>query len=247
MPEIQEALPKYLQIAGHIRDQIVRGDLKVGDEVPSERQLAADWSVARPTAAKALEALKVQGLVVAERGSGTYVRDSNAVPRTRERYQRAAQLGGMYGAAESVEFLATEIITAPEHVRESLRLERDASVIRRSRLVRGAGGKPIELSTSWFDAGLADRAPDLLKPERLVGGTAKYLAGVTGRGPAYARDQVASRLATSLERGVLTLGDPAAVLVYAVVIYGADDEPIQCDDAVYPPDEWTFTQEYALQ
>ena len=74
------------------------------------------------------------------------------------------------------------------------------------------------------------------------------VCGVEGCGrPAYARDQVASRLATSLEREVLTLDDPAAVLVYAVVIYGGDDEPIQCDDAIYPPDEWTFRQEYPLR
>lgn len=43
MPEIQEVLPKYLQIAAHIRDEIVRGDLKAGDEVPSERDIASSW------------------------------------------------------------------------------------------------------------------------------------------------------------------------------------------------------------
>ena len=247
MPEIREVLPKYLQIAAHIRDQIVRGDLSAGDEVPSERQLAADWKVARPTAAKALEALKAQGLVVAERGSGTYVRNSNAVPRTPERYRRAADLGGMYGAAESVDFLATEITAAPEHVARSLQLEPSSRVIRRSRLLRAASGRPIELSTSWFDATLADAAPGLLIAERLVGGTAKYLAGITGQNPSYARDQVAARLAEPDERELLGLADPAAVLVYAVVIYGAKDEPIQCDDAVYPPGEWTFHSEYTLR
>ena len=45
MPELEQALPKYLQIAGHIRDRILRGDLQPGDEVPSERQIAAEWNV----------------------------------------------------------------------------------------------------------------------------------------------------------------------------------------------------------
>ena len=63
MPQIEEAQPKYLQIAHYIRDQILRGDLRPGDEVPSERQLAADWKVSRPTAARSLEALSHQGLV----------------------------------------------------------------------------------------------------------------------------------------------------------------------------------------
>src|SRR5687768_977008 len=98
MPEIEAVLPKYLQIAGYIRDQIVRGDLKPGEEVPSERELAASWGVARPTAARALESLRVQGLVVSIQGSGTYVRESGAAPRARERYDRARDLGSMYGA-----------------------------------------------------------------------------------------------------------------------------------------------------
>ncbi|MFI5715991.1 GntR family transcriptional regulator [Nocardia sp. NPDC051750] len=72
LPEIEEVLPKYLQIAGYLRDQIVRGDLSPGAEVPSVRVLAATWGVARPTATKALQALRQQGLVESRRGSGTY-------------------------------------------------------------------------------------------------------------------------------------------------------------------------------
>ena len=68
MPQIEEAQPKYLQIAHYIRDQILRGDLRPGDEVPSERQLAADWKVSRPTAARSLEALSHQGLVEKRQG-----------------------------------------------------------------------------------------------------------------------------------------------------------------------------------
>ena len=94
VPEIQQVLPKYLQIAGHIRDQIVRGDLLPGAEVPSERELAASWRVARPTAARALETLRVQGLVSSVQGSGTYVRDPSAAPRARERYERAGERVG---------------------------------------------------------------------------------------------------------------------------------------------------------
>ena len=137
MPEIQKVLPKYLQIAGHIRDQIVRGDLRPGDEVPSERELAASWTVARPTAARALESLRVQGLVESRQGSGTYVRSRDSVPRARERYERARDLGTMYGAAESVEFVATEIVAGPDHVVEALQVPAGSQVARRTRLLRG--------------------------------------------------------------------------------------------------------------
>ena len=247
MPEIQKVLPKYLQIAGHIRDQIVRGDLRPGDEVPSERELAASWSVARPTAARALEALRVQGLVESRQGSGTYVRSPEAVPRARERYERARDLGTtMYGTAESVEFITTEIVPGPPHVVDALQLPAGSDVAQRTRLLRGEGGTPIELSTSWFTAQLAELAPRLLTPERLHGGTGKYITDVTGRVSEYARDQVAARLATPDERRLLNLSEVAAVLTYRLTVYDGDDRPVQFDDSVYPPDRWAFRQEYPL-
>lgn len=247
MPKLQEVLPKYLQIAGHIRDQIVRGDLKPGDEIPSERALALTWDVARPTATKALETLRVQGLVESRQGSGTYVRGITTAPRARERYERARDHGTMYSDAESVEFVATEIVAdPPAHVREALRLSEGGSAIRRTRLIRRDGDGPIELSTSWFDGRLAPDAPGLLTPERLRGGTAKYLASVTGRTAAYARDQVSARLATAEEVDRLDLEPAAAVLVYQLTACSSDDQPVQFDEATYPPQRWVFRQEYPL-
>jgi len=246
MPEIQKVLPKYLQIAGHIRDQIVRGDLRPGDEVPSERGLAAAWAVARPTAARALESLRGQGLVESRQGSGTYVRARPGVPRARERYDRARDHGTMYGAAESVEFVTTEMVDGPEYVTQALQVPAGSRVARRMRLLRGEGGRPIELSTSWFTEQVAEQAPRLLEPERLLGGTGKYIAETTGREAEYARDQVAARLATADERRLLELPRSSAVLIYRWTAYDTSDLPVQFDEATYPPDHWTFRQEYSL-
>jgi DNA-binding GntR family transcriptional regulator len=246
VPEIQAVLPKYLQIAGYLRDQIVRGDLRPGDEVPSERELAAAWRVARPTAARALEALRTQGLVESRQGSGTYVRRPGAVPRARERYERARDLGSMYAPAESVEFLATEVTAAPDYALEALQLPAGGQAIRRARLLRGGDGTPIEVSTSWFAPDLAALAPGLLEPQRLLGGTARYLSDITGQVPAYARDQVAARLGTVTECELLSVAEATAVLVYRLTVYDTKDLPVQFDEAVYPPDAWVFRQEYPL-
>lgn len=246
MPELQQVLPKYLQIAGHIRDQIIRGDLQPGAEVPSERELAATWKVARPTATKALENLRVQGFVESRQGSGTYVRRQHAAPRARERYDRARDLGTMYSDAESVEFLAAEVVAGPAHVVEALQLPTDSAVVRRARIIRNRDDGPVELSTSWFAAELAERAPRLLVGERLRGGTAKYLSSITNRALAYARDQVTARLATAEERRLLLLSRPSAVLVYRLTIFDDHDIPMQFDEATYPPERWAFRQEYPL-
>jgi len=123
MPEIQQVLPKYLQIANHIRDQILSGDLRPGEEVPSERTLATAWSVSRPTATKALDALRRQGLVDSRQGSGTYVIDR--VPlhrRAHDRYRHARDTGGIYTQGEWAEIVTAEVADLPEEAATALEL-----------------------------------------------------------------------------------------------------------------------------
>lgn len=245
MPKIEQVLPKYQQIAGYIRDQIARGDLRPGDEVPSEREIASSWEVARPTAARALEWLRAQGLVVSRQGSGTYVRDQSSAPRARERYDRARSTGTMYGPDESIELLSAEVVDGPSHILETLGLKGSDKVIRRVRLLR-SDGEPLEVSISWLAAELADEAPGLLRLERLRGGVAGYVGDQTGRRPAYARDQVESRFATFEECELLALTDPSPVLAYRSVVYSDDDRALCCDESTYPPGMWTLAQEYQL-
>ncbi|NKY51585.1 GntR family transcriptional regulator [Nocardia vermiculata] len=245
MPQIQEVLPKYLQIAGHLRDQIVRGDLPPGAEVQSERELAVAWNVARPTASKALQVLRQQGLVESRQGSGTYVRAPHAAPRARERLERASTLGTMYSDSESVEFPAVGFAIGPAHVTESLNLPAGDRVVRRQRIISNDTGV-VELSTSWFPGYFAEIAPRLLLTERVGGGTLGYLAKAAGKRAAYVHDQACARAATDDENAVLGLSACSPVLAYWLVAYDSADSPIQFDEAVYPPERWAVRQEYPV-
>jgi DNA-binding GntR family transcriptional regulator len=75
-PSIKREEPPYLQVARHLQERIERGDLRPGDRVPSEREIADQWGVSRATATKVLGALRTAGLVEARRGSGTVVRSA---------------------------------------------------------------------------------------------------------------------------------------------------------------------------
>lgn len=246
MPQLQEALPKYLQIAHHYRDQILSGALKAGDEVPSERQLAEDWKVSRPTATRALAALRTQGLVESRRGSGTFVRHQSLLNRrARDRYLRSKESGGMYAAGERAEIVAAEVAVAPDWVAKAFDLGLDGSAVRRHRITLDESG-PVEVSTSWFPTGIGD-APRLLELTRIRQGTLAYVEEVTGRQAVFARDQIAARSASAAERRELALkGSPSALLVVHHVAYDGTGRPLECVEAVYPPDRWTFEQEYPI-
>lgn len=65
----------YLQVAEQLAAPIHNGELKPGDALPSERELARRLSVSRPTIREAITTLEVMGLVEVRPGSGVYVRE----------------------------------------------------------------------------------------------------------------------------------------------------------------------------
>lgn len=73
--------PPYLRIAGHFRSLIDNGELAPGARLPTLREIASSFSVARPTADKALRLLRSEGLVTTAGRGGTMVA-SDVAPAT---------------------------------------------------------------------------------------------------------------------------------------------------------------------
>lgn len=65
-------------IVSQIEEMILDGALKPGDRLPSERDLALQLDVSRPSLREAIVVLQAKGLVKVRRGGGTYVRDAFA-------------------------------------------------------------------------------------------------------------------------------------------------------------------------
>jgi GntR family transcriptional regulator len=61
------------RIAADLRRKIESGELQPGDQLPTVSELARVHQVSTATVAKAIKALKDQGLVIARQGWGTFV------------------------------------------------------------------------------------------------------------------------------------------------------------------------------
>jgi DNA-binding FadR family transcriptional regulator len=66
----------YRQIADQLGKLITTGEFKRGARLPSERELAAQLGVSRPSVREALIALEIQGLVEVRVGSGIFVTET---------------------------------------------------------------------------------------------------------------------------------------------------------------------------
>ncbi len=88
--------PQYARIKEALRTEIARGTLAPGDRVPSENQLAAQYSVSRMTARRALLELADNGVLLRTQGLGSFVADSrpmSSIAQIRNIAEEIAQRG----------------------------------------------------------------------------------------------------------------------------------------------------------
>jgi GntR family transcriptional regulator len=64
---------RYLQVRDSIERRIEDAGLRAGDRLPTERELAGELGVARPTLRRSMQLLESAGVVERRQGSGTYV------------------------------------------------------------------------------------------------------------------------------------------------------------------------------
>jgi GntR family transcriptional regulator, transcriptional repressor for pyruvate dehydrogenase complex len=92
----------YEQIVEQIEQRIVDGELRLGDQLPPERDLAEQFGVSRTAVREAVKALREKGLVKIEPGRGTFVtnRTSRAM---RHSLGLMVKIGSADSAADLVE------------------------------------------------------------------------------------------------------------------------------------------------
>ena len=108
--------PIYLQVAERIKHSIAMGELAPGEQLPTVRQLAHDLRVNFNTIAWAYAQLDAAGIISAEQGRGTYVRerpDSRAHAQLRADKLRII-VGNAIMEAFSLSYSPDEIRTAVE-------------------------------------------------------------------------------------------------------------------------------------
>ncbi len=92
----------YEQIVDQIESRIVAGELKVGDQLPSERELAEQFMVSRIAVREAVKSLRQKGLVEIRPGRGTFV--TNGTPgAVRHSLDMLMKFGSAEGSSNLVE------------------------------------------------------------------------------------------------------------------------------------------------
>jgi GntR family transcriptional regulator len=86
------ALPIYAQVERGIRQGVATGILRVGDQLPTVRELAVMLRINANTVAKVYRDLERVGLLETRRGVGTFIAVREKKPTKRERERRIAEI-----------------------------------------------------------------------------------------------------------------------------------------------------------
>jgi GntR family transcriptional regulator len=235
------AAPIYQQVQSLIRDRITAGSWQPGDAIPSEQALGMQFGIARMTVRQALDGLIREGLLVRERGRGTFV----ARPRIEHELTRMHSFSEDMrnrGMAPSARLLDREVVPAPSEVGEKLGLGLREAVIYLRRL-RLANGLPMALEISYLHYEMC-RA--VLEADLEAGSLYTFLEDSVGLRLTHASQELEAALPDMAEAALLELPRRHPVLVIRQTVYlrGMGEEvPGIYGLTVYRADRYHFHME----
>lgn len=141
-------VPLHKQVENDLHRRIEAGEWRSGERIPAEDQLCAAYRVSRITMRQAIGRLVHRGLLVRERGRGTFVRDAALTAGARHVTSFSAELAQL-GLVAGARVLEIGLVPADEPTALALGIAEGDAVVRVHRL-RTGDGKPIGLQTSYL-------------------------------------------------------------------------------------------------
>jgi GntR family transcriptional regulator len=141
-------MPLHHQLRHMLQDQIERGTLRPGQQIPHERQYAERLGISLAPVRQALLELVRQGYLLRVRGKGTFVRDDKVVEKINLLGSFTDSLRNQ-GLEPAFTVTCAENKPPPPEVREVFD-GRPRRLFRLDRLASVAGG-PLALLTAWLD------------------------------------------------------------------------------------------------
>lgn len=228
----------YHQILQELTERIESGQVGVGDRLPSEADLVAEFGVSRTTARRALDELRREGLVRREPGRGTFL----ASPRLRSNlahlHSFSEEIKG-WGYEPGARIVAREERNADGKVASRLQVEVGERVLYVRRL-RLADERPIFVCDSHLPI---LRFPALKDADYGTVSLSKLFEEKTGRKIEYARQWIGAASAAPDVAELLEIEPGMPVLKIRRVTFVTGDVPIEVVEAYFHPERYQHYNE----
>jgi GntR family transcriptional regulator len=236
------SIPYYVQLKDALIDQIEAKRWEPGDQLPPEQELCSLFGVSRTVVRQALQQLELEGLVVRERGRGTFV----AEPKI----SSTSLVHSLMGFYEDMDKRGIEMVSdmleqsmqpAGQHVSAYLDVDPVTPVIKLHRL-RSIESEPIVLVTSYLPY---DLCPQVLNEDFTQQSLYLYLEQACGLKLARGRRRIEAVAANQAEAELLQIAEAAPLIKMESVSYLRDGTPIEYFNGLFRGDRSCFEMEVA--
>jgi GntR family transcriptional regulator len=226
-------------VADALRRAITDKTYKPGDQLPSESQLAAQHHASRPTIRRALQDLRLKGLIETRQGKGAFVRRPLplTITLTAENYNRHQREGRQGFSAQMSEqgheshqdILDVSTVPASLEIAQRLGLKEGQDVLmRRLRFV--VDGIPVQLVRVYYEPGLV-AGSELERPISIPDGVHAELRRLGVQITRFVEDFMGARLPNPEEEQALQLPSGVPVTRNIRTAY-AGDQPVEVLDTI---------------
>lgn len=230
------AVAPYSRVKQYLKDELASGRWNPGDQMPSEAQLVAQFSVSRMTVNRALRELQAEGLVERVQGVGTFAAQLYPVSSTLTiRDLRQEILGRGHRHEAHVQFVREEQVGSG--LAERLGLGRGERVFH-SLIVHFENDVPLQCEDRYVNP---EWAPDYLSTDFTSITPTNYLLRVA---PFWrAQYSIEAAKPTAQEARLLRIDrtDPCLVIVRRTT---ARDVPITIARLVHPGSRYNLSGEF---
>lgn len=222
LKDVSGGVALWRRIADAIRLDIIGGKLAAGDRLPTEALLAERFSANRHTVRRALAVLAEEGVVGAEQGRGTFVRNARRLSYPIGKRTRFRE--GLRGQASSLTSvsLSHRLENATAAAAQALGIRAGSKVVRLEGLST-ADGVSISRSTTWLPY---RRFPDFAERIARLASTTETFASYGINDYSRASTRISARHADVEETKLLGLAPGAILLVSEAVDVDAEGDPI---------------------
>ncbi|GLW28091.1 GntR family transcriptional regulator [Actinoplanes regularis] len=236
----------HRQIAAQLRERIRREEWQPGERLPSIPAIAEMFGVAKQTVQRAVDQLRVEGVLITKPGSGTYVRG------TRRRLNRLSR--GRYGAHRGYhadlaaryrqQLAGVGREAAPPEVADAFGVRDGTELLVRRHIVR-TDDTTVELGASWFRVTDVN-GTSLERSEAFGRPLYQEAEEVLGRRYTTATDTITARQPSREEAEILQIRPDTPVLHLLHVAFDEARKPIEVAQATWPGPMTTLTEEYRI-
>ena len=145
MKTSESFIPVYYRLAEDIKQQIISGQLKPGDMIPTEAQLCNQYGISRMTARQGIKLLVEEGLVESFRGKGSFI----TYPKFNELLIELPDSQFNTLEEANMHLLGVDVISADNDVASALKLRIGSKVIRLRKLYFSSD-EPIALDIRYI-------------------------------------------------------------------------------------------------